>query len=121
MNAISKFCIAVLLLAAGTTTGKGLDVYVIAPSVSTSMEARSIRMKKGWGELGLRQADAILVVVRSMLFNPLDSSYNSIKELQNDAEDQMNIMGENFHIYIYSIGNGMKISQERHASYKAND
>ena len=31
--------------APGTT--RGLGVYVVAPSVSTSMEARSIRMKKG--------------------------------------------------------------------------
>lgn len=106
---------------AGTATGRGLGVYVIAPSVSTSMEARSIRMKKGWAESSLRQADAILVVVRSMLFNPLDYSYDSVKELQDDAEGQMNISGENFHVYIYSIDDDMKASQEKHVSYKADD
>ena len=102
-------------------TGRGLGVYVIAPSVSTSMEARSIRMKKGWVESDLRQADAILVVVRSMLFNPLDYTYDSIKELKDDAESQLNISGEKFHIYIYSIDDKMKVSQQRHVSYKAND
>ncbi len=107
--------------AAGTVTGRGLGVYLIAPSVSTSMEARSIRMKMGWVDSSLRQADAILVVVRSMLFNPLDYSYDSVKELQDDAENQLNISGEKFHVYIYSIDDDMKVSQEKHLSYKAND
>jgi len=106
---------------AGTAAGGGRGVYVIAPSVSTAMEARSIRMKKGWGESSLRQADAILVVVRSMLFNPLDYSYDSVKELEDDADSQLNISGENFHVYIYSIDDDMKVSQEKHVSYKAED
>jgi len=100
---------------------RGLGVYVIAPSVSTSMEARSIRMKKGWSESSLRQADVILVVVRSMLFNPLSYSYDSVNELEDDAENQLNISGENFHVYIYSIDDDMAVSQEKHISYKADD
>ena len=101
--------------------GRGLSVYVIAPSISTSMEARSIRMKNGWSESRLRQADAILVVVRSMLFNPLDYSYDSVKELEEDADSQLNISGENFHVYIYSIDDDMEVNQEKHISYKADD
>ena len=85
------------------------------------MEARSIRMKKGWVESSLRQADAVLVVVRSMLFNPLGYSYDSVKELEEDADSQLNISGENFHVYIYSIDDAMKVSQEKHVSYKADD
>jgi hypothetical protein len=108
-------------LAGGATTERRLNVYVIAPSVSTSMEARSIRMKKAWVESNLRQADAILVVVRSMLLNPLDYSYDSVKELEDDAENQLNILGENFHVYIYSIDDDMKVSQEKHVSYKTDD
>jgi hypothetical protein len=100
---------------------RGLKVYVIAPSVSTSMEARSIRLKYGWVESPLRRADAVLVVVRSMLFNPLDYSYDSVKELQDDADNQLNIAGENFHVYIYSIDDDMKVTQEKHVSYKARD
>jgi len=100
---------------------RGLGVYVIAPSVSTSMEARSIRLKKGWSESSLRQADAVLVVVRSMLFNPLSYSYDSVKELEDDAENQLNISGENFHVYIYSINDDMAVSQEKHINYKADD
>jgi len=85
------------------------------------MEARSIRMKNGWTESRLRQADAILVVVRSMLFNPLDYSYDSVKELEEDADNQLNIAGENFHVYLYSVDDDMKVRQEKHISYKAND
>jgi hypothetical protein len=102
-------------------TRRGLSVYVIAPSVSTSMEARSIRMKNGWTESRLRQADAILVVVRSMLFNPLNYSYDSVKELEDDADSQLNISGEKFHIYIYSIDDDMEVDQEKHVSYKADN
>jgi hypothetical protein len=97
------------------------SVYVIAPSVSTSMEARSIIRRRGWTEATLRQADGGLVVVRSMLFNPLNYSYDSVKELQEDAEGQLNICGENFHIYLHSIDDKMAVSQQAHSSYKAED
>ena len=106
---------------AASMSTRGLSVYVIAPSVSTSMEARLIRMKNGWTESRLRQADAILVVVRSMLFNPLDYSYDSVKELEEDADSQLNISGENFHVYLYSVDDDMKVRQEKHVSYKANN
>lgn len=102
-------------------SGRGLSVYVIAPSVSTSIEARSIRRKNGWSESRLRQAGAILVVVRSTLSNPLDYSYDSVKELEDDADSQLNIAGGNFHVYIYSIDEDMEVSREKHISYKVDD
>lgn len=85
------------------------------------MEARQIRWQLGWVEVGFREADAILVVVRSMLYNPLNYSYDSIKELQDDADGQLNISGENFHIYIYQINNDLSVTQLKHTSYKAED
>ncbi len=102
------------------TTSSGLRVAVIAPSVSTSMEARSIKARLGYMEVSIKEADAVLVVVRSMLFNPLNLSYDSIKELQDDAENQLNISGENFHIYIYQIHSDMSVTQIKHSNYKAN-
>jgi hypothetical protein len=105
--------------ALGTT--RGLGVYVIAPSIPASMEARSIRMKKGWSESSLRYADAILVVVKSMLFNPLNHSYDSVKDLEADAGNQLNIAGESFHVYIYAIDDNMTVTQEKHISYKADN
>lgn len=53
-------------------------VAVIAPSVSTSMEARKILAELGWHEVPLRNASCVLVVVRSMLFNPLIGVYSNI-------------------------------------------
>ncbi|MCG2721465.1 MAG: hypothetical protein L6290_05540 [Thermodesulfovibrionales bacterium] len=99
----------------------GLNVAVIAPSVSTSMEARRVVRKQGWAVTGYRNADAILVVVRSMLYNPLNYSYESIHELEEDADSQLNISGENFHIYIYSINDNLSVDQIKHIKYSADD
>ena len=98
---------------------KLFGVVVIAPSVSTSMEARLILSKQGWIETNLRNASAALVVVRSMLYNPLMFSYESFDELERDAEMQLNISGENFHVYIYSLDDRLKPTQLKHISYKA--
>ena len=73
-------------------------VYVIAPSVSTSMEARSVMARKGWTSCKIKKAEGIFVVVRSMLSNPLHYSYQSVFELEKDADFQLNISGENFHL-----------------------
>lgn len=97
------------------------SVAVIAPSASTRVEARSLLTHWHLQETPLREADGILVVVRSALFNPLMSSYDSIKELQDDADRQLNISGENFHIYIYEINSDLSVSQLKHTSYKADD
>ena len=78
-------------------------------------------MKQGWSESNLRHADAILVVVRSMLFNPLSYSYGSVKELEADAGNQLNIAGENFHVYVYTIDNNMAVTQDKHISYRADN
>jgi hypothetical protein len=98
-----------------------IDVAVIAPSVSTRMEARAVLARLGWYETSLRDAQGILVVVRSMLFNPLSLSYDSIRELQDDADMQVNISGENFHIYIYNINSDLSVDQLKHTSYGADD
>jgi len=97
-----------------------ISVYVISPSISTSMEARNIRAENRWiEETNARMADAILVVVRSSLFNPLDNYYYSLKELEDDAEMQLNISGPKFHIYLYTLNNDLTISQIKHVSYAA--
>jgi outer membrane murein-binding lipoprotein Lpp len=100
---------------------KPAGVVVIAPSVSTSMEARSILSKQGWTETSLRNASAALAVVRSMLSNPLSSSYENYYELKQDAEGQLNISGENFHIYTFSLDDDLRAVQLKHISYKVQD
>ena len=101
---------------------RGLNVAVIAHSISTRAEARNVMRRQGWSEAAnLRQADAILVVCRSGLNWPLSSSYRSIKELDDDADSQLNISGSNFHIYIYQINNNLGVDEVKHVHYPAND
>jgi hypothetical protein len=42
---------------------RSLNMAVIAPSVSTSMEARTIMRQKGWIETNFRQADGTLYII----------------------------------------------------------
>jgi len=102
------------------SASKSSSVYVIAPSVSTSMEARSIRQRNKWTEAtDVRTADAILVVVRSSLSNPLNDRYDSLKELEKDADNQLNIAGPKFHIYLFQLKSDLSVSQVKHTSYEA--
>lgn len=109
-------------LSAPAYAERGLSVAVIAHSVSTRMEAREVLRRQGWTETtNLRQADGILVVCRSGLTWPLNSSYDSIKELDDDADSQLNISGSNFHIYVYRINDDLSVDEVKHIHYPAND
>jgi hypothetical protein len=94
-------------------------VAVIAPSVSTSMKAREIRVQLKKSEVPFRYAEAILVVVRSSLYNPLQYSYDSVAELQRDADNQLNISGPKFHVYVYSMDDNLAVAQLSHRSLEA--
>ena len=84
------------------------------------MEAREVLQRQGWGEItNLHQADGILVVCRSGLNYQLDSSYGSIKELDNDVYSQLNISCPNFHIYRNS--SDMRVEEVKHVYYPANE
>lgn len=81
-------------------------VAVIAPSISTSTEAQRIVKSQGWKESSLWAADVILVVCRSGISGmngPLQSSYESMRDLNRDVRLQSNDSGLNFHIYIFQI------------------
>jgi hypothetical protein len=67
--------------------GRPLSVAVIAPSVSTSMESKRIIALQKWTVGKFKTADAILVVVRSSLSNPLRSTYQFIGDLSKDARN----------------------------------
>lgn len=99
---------------------RGTSVIVVAHSVSTSMEARKVLSRQGWTETtNLRQADGIVVVCRSGLNWPLSDSYRSYKELNDDAESQLNISGSNFHIYVYKLNGNMSVEKLDHRKYPA--
>ncbi len=94
-------------------------VAVIAPSVSTSMKAREICAQLRKKEVAFRYAEAILVVVRSSLFNPLQNGYDSVCELQRDADSQLNIAGPKYHVYLYSMDDTLRVIQTSHRSFEA--
>ena len=123
MNRRNALRVAVLLcVVMVATAASAASVVVIAPSVSTSQEARRVLAKMGLSESSsYRRADGILVVVRSGLFDPLRFSYDCVSELKRDAEGQLNIMGEKFHVYLYSIDDELRAIQLKHVSYDARD
>ena len=105
------------LMAVKDTNSGG--VAVIAPSVSTSMMARQVLAKLHTSEVRLRHADEVLVVVRSSLFDPLMSIYSSVCDLQKDADNQLNIAGPNFHVYLYRMDDDLRVTQTVHQSVPA--
>lgn len=96
-------------------------VAVIAPSVSTSMKAREIRTNMRLKEVPFRYAESILVVVRSSLFDPLQYSYDSVVELRSDADNQLNITGPKFHVYLYSMDDDLAVTRINHKSFDARE
>ena len=119
-----KNILFLLLLTIGTKSfsQRGLNVYFIAHSISTRVEGKSIIRKNGWNIVtNPRDANLILVVCRSGLYYPLSSSYRSIKELDEAADGLLNITGDNYHLYKYSISGNGSVSETRHKYYEAKD
>jgi hypothetical protein len=114
--------VGALVLSIPAQADRTLSVAVIAHSVSARMEAQEVLRRQGWTETtNIGQADAILVVCRSGLIFPLRSSYDSIKELDDDANSQLNISGSNFHIYLYRINVDLSVDEIKHIHYTSND
>ena len=101
---------------------KGItEVAVIAPSVSTSMKAREVRYQMKWQEVLPKCVDYILVVVRSGLSFPLQMRYDSYNELKDDAENQLNISGSNYHIYLFYLEKDLSVTEVDHKYFEAVD
>jgi hypothetical protein len=99
---------------------QGLVAFVVAPSASTRLEAQ--RMVKGcrWADTTVvRDADLVLVVVRSSGTEPMAPSYDSLKWLRDAANSQMNDSGAQFHVYLYMIRRDLSFLQSSHQSYDA--
>jgi hypothetical protein len=107
---------------AQAATPQGLLVYVVAPSPSTIKEAQKIMRFCRWTDtMTLRDADMVLVVVRSSGSTPLASLYDSLKWLRDDASSQLNESGAQFHTYLYSIRKSLALDEANHRSYDAED
>ena len=110
-----------LVTAAATAQSAGEQVYVIAESVSTSMEAQRILYRQRWRAVPLRQAQFVLVVVRSELEMPLTGFYLSVAELKQDAEMQLNVAGSNYVVYIFALDDDLQPTELKRIAYPAND
>ena len=75
--------------------------------------------RQGWTQGKMKTADAILVVVRSSLSLLLRSSYDFIGELKEDADRQLNISGQKFHIYLYQLGDDLECTELKRISCEA--
>jgi hypothetical protein len=96
------------------------SIAVIAPSLSTQRVARQVLIRLGKGETkSFRDAEAILVVVRSSLYYPLNLRYDSLNELRRSAEMQLNLSGPKYHVYLYLLEHDLTLRQLAHESFDA--
>jgi len=100
---------------------QGPAAYVIAPSASTRLEARRLLRICRWTDTSVvKDADLVLVVIRSSASFPLASSYDSLRWLLEAANSQLNDSGAQFHVYLYTIRPGISLLESSHHSYDAN-
>lgn len=109
------------LFATQPADAAGERMYVIAKSISTGVEARNILVQNNWVESNLRDADFALVVVRSMLRNPISSFSDDIFEIEDEADRQLNISGSNFVVYIYALDENLRPTLVQQTDYPATD
>ena len=116
--------LAALLLVTGVPVSgqgpapRGPIVHTYAPSPSTQREAGRILRFCRWSDTSMvRDADALLVVVRSSGSHPLSSSYDNFKWLRDDASSQLNESGPQFHVYLFLMRPDQGFQQSVHRSY----
>lgn len=120
-----KWIVAVAVLLPAVPPEAGVAqapvVLVIAPSASTRLEAARMLQGCRWPDTTIvRDADLVLVVVRSSGEQPLAPSYDSLRWLREGANSQMNESGAQFHVYLYMIREDLTFLQSSHRSYDAN-
>ena len=97
---------------------RGPIVHTYAPSPSTQREAGRILRFCRWSDTSVvRDADALLVVVRSSGSHPLSPSYDNFKWLRDDASSQLNESGPQFHVYLFLMRPDQGFRQSVHRSY----
>jgi hypothetical protein len=96
-------------------------VAVIAPSISTEQFAKATLARLGLIEVKPKKASRVLVVVRSLLIDPLQANYNSIGELAKDADSQLNIIGPKYHSYFFRLDDDLSVTQLEHVAEDASN
>lgn len=101
---------------------QGPLVYLVAPSASTMAEAkRMLRFCRWTDTTAVRDADAVLVLVRSSSSEPMASQYDSLKWLRDAANSLANESGAQFHVYLYRIRQDLTFMQLSHRAYDVNE
>ncbi len=101
---------------------QGPVVLVVAPSGSTAAEAKRLLHFCRWTDTtALRDADLVMVVVRSSSGMPMASAYDSMKWLRDEANSLLNESGAQFHIYLYTIRQDLSMLEVSHRSYDVNN
>jgi hypothetical protein len=127
MRSMSLHAAALLSLIAPATLlpqapPQGPLVHTVAPSASTEREARRIMRLCRWTDTtSIRDADLIMVVLRSSGGGPLAPSYANLKWLLDDANAALNDAGAQFHVYFFILGPDDIFQQVSHHSYDATD
>lgn len=102
-------------------SAQGPIAYVVAPSAGTLREARRMLRICRWSDTtAVRDADFVLVVVRSSGSEPMEPSYDSLKWLRDAANSQLNESGAQFHVYLFAIRQDLSLLQTSHHSYDVN-
>ncbi len=106
--------------AQAAATLPGPVVQIIAPTGATQREARRLLRLCRWYETSVtKDADALLVVVRSSSPEPLERSYQSLKWLRDRADSQLNESGSLYHVLMYSIRDPDRFDLLSHQTYTA--
>ncbi|MEP0765119.1 MAG: hypothetical protein HRF45_01060 [Fimbriimonadia bacterium] len=99
---------------------RGSRMTVIAPSTATRDVARQVMRQSGWSEAKPKQADGVLVVVRSSMHDPLfTSSRSCFCDLRKNAERQPNLSGSKYHIYVYRLNDDLTVTEVKHTTRDA--
>jgi hypothetical protein len=97
---------------------QGPVVLVVAPSGSTATEAKRLLHFCRWTDTtALRDADLVVVVVRSSSGGPMAPAYDSMKWLRDEANSLLNESGAQFHIYLYTVRHDLSLLEVSHRSY----
>ena len=102
----------------GSASVDDSGVAVFADSISCVEVARKVLSKLRLHSVPLRQADSIIVVVRSELNDPLRLSYESVSDLMCDSKMQLNISGSICSVYRFSINEDLSSRQLGHIGFK---
>lgn len=99
----------------------GLNVIVIAPSVSTSAIAREIVRRYKMNIVDPSRTNHALVVVRSNIQYPLSEHYGHASQVIQDAGIQLNIAGKLAHVYVFKVNDNMSASSVVHYFFDASN